>query len=568
MRPDDHQRRALEETLERLNIGRKRTPTRALGLALACLATAVAATLLWPETARRFSGFVWVLGVIPVFLLAHYRGWKGAAGASALVMALMVGTVLYRTVFSGRPVDWWLFGTATALVVPATLGAGALSESMHREKLLALVLAYRDPLTGLANRRLLREHAARMMAEVDRGGGRLGVVSLDVARLQLVNENLGFEAGDEALRAVADRMAGSLRASDVVARVGGDEFVAVLADEDGPEGIVEAARRLEKRFSLPFRLADRTVHLEPRFGVAWYPDHGEGFDALLASAEEARPAAEAADRIGISSDEPAWADAPDRLTLAQDLREALDQGQLQDWHQLVYRCSDRSPVGAEALVRWEHPELGLLSAGQFVPFAERIGLVRKLDRWIARRALERADRWCRRGGLDWVAINVAPATLDQPEFVDDLSAAAREVGVDPGRIVVEVTERAAMENLDRTAGTLRRLGERGFRVAIDDFGVGQSSLAYLERFRADLLKVDMLFLHSRKDAPERDRLLRGIIALGKGIEMEVVAEGVEEPEQMEWLRNEGGCDFAQGYHLCRPERAEEIDRRVRRTRAG
>lgn len=568
MSPDDHQRRALEETLDRLNIGRERTPARALGLTLACLATAVAATLVWPETARRLSGFVWVLGVIPVFLLAHYRGWRGAAAASALVMALMVGTVLYRTVIGGRPVDWWLFATGTALVVPATLGAGALSESMHREKLLALVLAYRDPLTGLANRRLLREHAGRMMAEVDRGGGRLGVISLDVARLQLVNENLGFEAGDEALRAVAERMEGSLRGSDVVARVGGDEFVALLADEIGPEGIVEAARRLEKRFSLPFRLADRTLHLEPRFGVAWYPDHGEGFDALLASAEEARPGAEAADRIGISSDEPAWSDAPDRLALAQDLREALEQGQLRDWHQLVYRCSDRSPVGAEALVRWEHPELGMLSAGQFVPFAERIGLVRKLDRWIARRAMERADRWCGRDGLDWVAINVAPATLDQPEFVDDLSAAAREVGVDPGRVVVEITERAAMEDLDRTAGTLRRLGERGFRVAIDDFGVGQSSLAYLERFRADLLKVDMLFLHSRKDAPERDRLLRGIIALGKGIGMEVVAEGVEEREQMEWLRNEGGCDFAQGYHLCRPEPAEEIDRRLRRDRAG
>ncbi len=566
MARDERQKRDLEETLDRLDVGREQTPPRALLLTLVCLGAAVAATVVWPEGSRRLSGFVWVLGVIPGFLLAHYRGWRGAAAVSGVAMALMVGVVLYRTVIGGRPVDWWLFGLATALVVPATLGAGLLSESMHREKLLALVLAYRDPLTGLANRRLLREHAGRMMAEVDRQGGRLGIVSLDVARLRMVNENLGFDAGDEALRIVADRLSSTLRGSDVVARVGGDEFAALLMDADGPEGILAAVRRLEKRFSLPFRLADRTVNLEPRLGVGWYPDHGEGFDELLSSAEEARPDAAAADQIGVCEVDETWAESPDELALAQDLREALDRGQLDDWYQLVYRCSDGRPVGAEALVRWQHPDLGLLSAGEFVPFAERIGLIRKLDRWVARRAMERVAPWCDGPGLEWVAINLAPATLEEAEFVEDLSEAASDAGIDPARLVIEVTERAAMKDLDRTAETLRRLKEAGFRVAIDDFGVGQSSLAYLERFQADLLKVDMLFLHRRTDAPERDRLLRGIIALGKGIDLEVVAEGVEEAEQMDWLRREGECDYAQGYHLCRPGPVDEIGRTLRKAR--
>ncbi len=560
MARDEHHHEVLQRTLERLDVGRTRTPPRALALTLVCLGAALAATLTWPESSRRLSGFVWVLGVIPVFLLAHYRGWRGAAAVSGLAMALMVGAVLYRTVIADQPVDWWLFGIGTGLVVPATLGAGVLSESLHREKLLALVLAYRDPLTGLANRRLLREHAVRMMAEADREGARLGMISLDVARLKMVNENLGYEAGDEALQLVADRMDDSMRASDVVARVGGDEFAAVLLDEDGPEGIVAAVRRLEKRFSLPFHVGGRTVHLEPRFGVAWYPDHGEGFDELLTRAEEARPGGEASDRVGMHAVEEAdWSDSPDRLALAQDLREALDRDGLLDWYQLVYRCDDGRPVGAEALVRWEHPEMGRLSAGEFVPFAERIGLVGRLDRWVARRALERAAAWCGDGGLSWVAINVAPATLEQGDFAGDLAAAARELGVDPSRLVIEITERAAMKDLDRTAETLRRLKERGFRVAVDDFGVGHSSLAYLERFRADLLKVDMLFLHSREESPQRESLLRGIIALGKGIDLEVVAEGVEEADQMDWLRREDQCDFAQGYHLCRPGPVDEIE---------
>lgn len=557
----------LEQTLARLDVGRERTPARALVLTLVCLGAAVAATVLWPESSRRLSGFVWVLAVIPVFLLAHYRGWRGAAAVSGLTMALMVATVLYRTVVAGRPVDWWLFGLATALVVPATLGAGLLAESMHREKLMALVLAFRDPLTGLANRRLLREHAGRMMAEVDRSAGRFGLISLDIVRLKMVNENLGFEAGDEALQAVGDRMEDSLRASDVVARVGGDEFAAALLEEDGPTGFLAAARRLEKRFSLPFHVGGRTVHLEPRFGIAWYPDHGGGFDDLLARAEEVRPGGDVSDRIGVPSPEDAEEEeSPDRLALAQDLRDALEHSGLEDWYQLIYRCADGGPVGAEALVRWPHPDLGLLSAGEFVPFAERNGMVPGVDRWIARRALERVPDWCGEHGLEWVAINVAPATLERGDFVADLAAAAGEAGVDPSRLVIEVTERAAMQDLDRTASTLGRLKDHGFRVAIDDFGVGHSSLAYLERFRADLLKVDMLFLHSREETPERDSLLRGILALGKGIGLEMVAEGVEEAEQMDWLRREGECDYAQGYHLCRPAPVDEIERRVRADR--
>lgn len=411
---DEQPRRAPGDLLADLTGERPTPPPRVLLLSLLCLGAAFVATSLWPEESQRLAGFVWSLALIPVFLLSYYRGWRGAATAAAGVLAAMVLTVVIRQVLLGRGTEPWIYGVATGVVIPATLGAGAVTEVLHRKRELAVALAYRDPLTGLANRRLLREHLERMLAHADRTGAGVGLLVVDLARFRNVNERFGETAGDRALQAAGDRLRKGVRGADTVARIGGDEFAVGLTDVGSAEELAAAAQRLRSAFSDPIHLGDVSVHLKPLVGAAHYPDDGSDPDQLLAAAEQARPGPRTPHTIGVSPAQEERGGA-DRLALAEDLRAADQERDIGPWFQIIYDCGGLAPRAAEALSRWRHPRHGLLSAGQFVAVAEQTGLIRRIDRKVLRAAARLTRDWCSGiSGWAWRWTTSARATPPWP----------------------------------------------------------------------------------------------------------------------------------------------------------
>lgn len=531
-------------------------PPRVLVLSLLCLGASLAATSLWPEASQRLAGFVWSLALIPVFLFSYYRGWRGAATAAVGVVAAMVVAVVIRQVVLGRGAEPWIYAVAAAVVAPTALGAGAVTEVLHRKRELSVALAYRDPLTGLANRRLLREHLERMQARADREGGGVGLLTLDLARFRDVNERYGEGTGDRVLRAAGDRLRHRVRDADIVARTGGDEFAVGLTDLETADELAAAAHRLEAIFTDPIHAGDSSVHLKPRIGGARYPTDAIDPDQLLAAAEHARPGSRTPRTIAFSAAE--GNGGGERLALAEDLRAADPEREIEPWFQLIYDCGGLQPRAAEALIRWRHPQHGLLSAGKFIDVAEQTGLIRRIDREVFRAAGRLSRDWCSARGLEWIAVNLSPVTLmESADLAGTVSDALDDTGADPADLVIEVPERLVLRDLDVAADALEDLRDLGLGVAVDDFGAGHSSLAYLERFPVDLLKVDMRYLHSLDTSTVGDSLLRGILDLGRGVDALTVAEGVETRDQLNWLEETGRCNFAQGFLLHDPAPPEE-----------
>lgn len=555
-------RRVAENLLADDAERRPSPPPRVLVVSLLCLGAALAATSLWPEASQRLAGFVWSLALIPVFLLSYYRGWRGAATAALGVVAAMVLAVVVRQIWLGRGAEPWIYAVAAAVVAPTALGAGAVTELLHRKRELSVALAYRDPLTGLANRRLLREHLERMQAHADREGSGIGLLTLDLARFRDVNERYGEGTGDRLLRAAADRLRNRVRNEDIVARIGGDEFAVGLTDVATGDELAAAAQRLEATFSDPVHADDSSVHLEPRIGAARYPDDATDPDQLLAAAEHARPSPRTARTIALfAAEEESGGGA--RLALAEELREADAEREIEPWVQLIYDCDGLEPRAAEGLIRWRHPRHGLLSAGKFVAVAEQTGMIRRIDRQVLRTAARLSRSWCSPDGLGWIAVNLSPMTLlETTDLAATVSDLLDEAGADPSDLMIEVPERLVLRDLDVAAGALENLRELGLRVAVDDFGAGHSSLAYLDRFPVDVLKVDMRYLHGLDTSTVSDSLLRGILDLGHGVEARTVAEGVETRGQLRWLQQTGRCDYAQGFLLHEPQPPEDAGRLV------
>lgn len=427
----------------------------------------------------------------------------------------------------------------------------ALQEELER-------MALHDSLTGLPNRRLLREQTETALARADREGGRVGLVFIDLVRFKRVNDSLGHPAGDRVLVQVAGRLKSRVRGSDIVARVGGDEFVLLLTGVAGTGKAVEATRRVREAFEAPFRADVREVHIDARFGIALYPLHASNFDELLTNADRAMyRAGEAGDAIAVY-EPPAGVRPSDELAREEELREALERDELSLLYQPVYRLPDLELEGVEALVRWRHAEHGILGAAEFVPLAERTRLVTELDLAVLERAVRQVALWEEEGlPLEWVSLNVSSRTLTDPRFPQMVADALAEHGVSGDRLMVEVTERVAMRNPDAVSDSLRKLEEVGVMIAIDDFGTGHAVLAYLKHFFADLLKLDMVFVHRLGEDIRDEKLVEGIAALGHELGMRVLAEGVETELQRERAAA-AGCDLVQGFLLGHPVPAEEV----------
>lgn len=420
-------------------------------------------------------------------------------------------------------------------------------ETIHRQ-------AYYDALTGLPNRRLLSERLAQIMADTFHHGEYGAVLFIDLDRFKEVNESLGHSVGDRLLNATARRLTELLRDGDIAARVNSDEFVVVVARIKGNrqqviDRVNSVAERVMSALSEPYHLSDRPLMVTPSIGFALFSEEESSATELLKQAETAMFQAKTEGRAKACGYLPSMQTAAVwRLTLEQDLRQALEADQLQ-LHFQPQVDGDGRIVGAEALLRWSHPERGMIPPFEFIPVAEESGLILDIGQRVLDQACETLMRLDARQ-LPRLSINISPRQFGQPDFAATIERCIERSGIDPWRLQLEITEGVMIDNLIETVETMRDLKRIGVSLAIDDFGVGYSSLAYLKRLPLDELKIDRSFIQELENSND-EAIVQTIITIARNLRLEVVAEGVETASQRDFLlRN--GCHIFQGYWFFRP----------------
>ena len=416
--------------------------------------------------------------------------------------------------------------------------------------------ALHDPLTGLGNRTLLAQAAGTMLCQRARSrgkdhGGTVALMLLDLDGFKTVNDTLGHAVGDKLLIEVASTLQGCVRATDVVTRLGGDEFAVLLQDLPDAHSAVERARSISEVLHRPFGVDTVTLEVGASLGVALFGEHGDDLDALLRCADVAMYQAKR-DGGGVRLyDEANDPHDSEQLGLLAQLRAAIEGDELLLHYQPKVALGGGRTVGMEALVRWQHPELGLLGPDRFVPLAERTALMRPLTTWVLREAVSQCAAWRADGWDVGVAVNIAPNTLLEAEFPALVVRLLAEVGLEGTALELEITETAVMIDPVRAAETLRVLQTMGVAVSIDDFGAGYTSLAYLKSLPVSSLKIDRGFITHLLQNSADEAVARSVVALGHDLGLTVVAEGVETGEVQQRL-TELGCDQVQGYHLAKP----------------
>ncbi|HEV3504434.1 MAG TPA: EAL domain-containing protein, partial [Actinomycetes bacterium] len=457
-------------------------------------------------------------------------------------------------------------------LVPAALIAGVVGVAALGVFLLVLVgyqrrllrqaaasshQALHDALTGLPNRELFADRVGQAIRAADRELQPAALLLLDLDRFKDVNDTLGHHHGDQLLCEVGTRLQGALRQVDTVARLGGDEF-AMLVPGATAQGAASVADKLRTALHAPLTLDGVTLDLDASIGIAVYPDHGNDTAELLQHADVAMYAAKQTHAGFMVYDPTVDQHSPRRLALLGGLRRALERDELVLHYQPKADLLSGQILGAEALVRWQHPDHGLLGPGEFIPLAERTGLIHPLTRWVLDAALRQAAQWHRDGHHLSVAVNVSTRCLLDPGFPDQVTERLDAGQVPAGSLILEVTESAVMADPARALDVLGRLHALGVRLAVDDFGTGYSSMAYLKALPVDELKVDRSFVGHMADSSSDAVIVRSTIDLGHNLGLRVVAEGVESEEA--WQRLEAlGCDTAQGYYLGQPMPAADLE---------
>jgi diguanylate cyclase (GGDEF)-like protein/PAS domain S-box-containing protein len=417
--------------------------------------------------------------------------------------------------------------------------------------------AFTDQLTGLPNRALLQDRTQQALRLAGRQGLTTALLLLDLDRFKEVNDTLGHHHGDLLLQQVAERVHGSLRSSDTVARLGGDEFAVLLPQVAGVQEATVVADKLSAAIEAPFTVDGLTLDVDASIGVAVYPDHAGDANQLLQRADVAMYAAKATHAGYAVYDPTLDQHNPRRLGLLGQLRRALAAGELVVHYQPKADVRSARILGVEALVRWQHPEQGLLGPGEFVPLAETTGLIRPLTSYVLDAALRQCRTWLDAGHELSVAVNLSTRCLLDLTLPDQIIGLLEETAVAPERLVLEITESAIMTDPTRALEILNRLHTLGVQLAIDDFGTGYSSMAYLKSLPVDELKVDRSFVKHLRDNQSDAVIVRSTVDLGHNLGLRVVAEGVEDEATWQELATLG-CDSVQGYFLARPMPVAEL----------
>jgi len=430
-------------------------------------------------------------------------------------------------------------------------------------------LATHDALTGLPNRVLLDDRLQQAIAHADRDMRAFALLVCDLDRFKLINDSLGHRAGDELLQEVARRLTSVVRPSDTVARFGGDEFVLIgttIGDADDAAGL---AARVMDILQAPVRIAAIDIHTSPSIGIAMYPEDGATMQALLAHADAAMYSAKQQGRGNFQRYAPGMdAGTQDRVQLESELHNAVALNQLRLYYQPKVDTQTGEVRSAEALVRWVHPTRGLISPADFIPLAEECGLIGAIGGWVVREACRQTRAWQLDGVPTLrVSVNLSASQFRDSGLVNSIRCALDDAGLEARYLEVELTESAVMSDPEKSIAVLEHLSVMGVLVSVDDFGTGYSSMSYLRRFPIDKLKIDRVFIDEIASRPEDASIVRAIVSLAHSLRLKVVAEGVETPAQLDFLRT-AGCDEYQGYHFSRPLPATEFERLIRDAHAN
>jgi diguanylate cyclase (GGDEF)-like protein/PAS domain S-box-containing protein len=434
------------------------------------------------------------------------------------------------------------------------LNARDISERKAFEEQLAHQ-AFHDPVTSLPNRALFVERVRHAIGRSRREGSQLGVMFLDIDDFKTINDSLGHDAGDAALIDVARRLSESVRSSDTAARFGGDEFVVLLEDLEGTETAVEVAERILEDLRQPLSVAGKELTLRGSIGISILDtDSSAGSDELIRDADAAMYIAKRDGKGGYRLFEPEMhTGVLARLELRADLQRALERGQFVLHYQPIVRLSDDRVAGVEALLRWDHPERGLIGPDDFIPFTEETGLIIPIGRWVLREACIQAvalQPSSPEGYPLYMCVNLSAKQLQHSDVVADVRDALDGAGLDPKLLTIEITETMLIEDPETAVVKLNEMRDLGVLIAMDDFGTGYSSLSYLGRFPVDVIKMDRSFLRPGASKETAD-LSSAVVALGSSLALDVVAEGIELDDQLRKLRDLG-CDFGQGFHFAKP----------------
>jgi diguanylate cyclase (GGDEF)-like protein/PAS domain S-box-containing protein len=413
--------------------------------------------------------------------------------------------------------------------------------------------ALHDSLTGLPNRTLFYDRLTQALAQGRRHRDPLAVLFLDLDQFKVVNDTLGHAAGDRLLIEIASRLQQAVRGSDTVARVGGDEFTFLLPGIERPEDAARTAQKILDAVSRPLEIDGHPLYVTTSIGISLFPADGEEAEALLSSADIAMYRAKDLGRNGYQLSSPAMnAKSLARLTLERDLRSAIERGELALVYQPQAGVVSGRTMGVEALLRWNHPQRGVILPGEFIAIAEETRLILPLGEWVLRTACEQARRWQAGGGSRLrVAVNLSALQFRQRDLAGTVQATLSETGIDPDSLELEITESAAMLDAELTIEVLSELREMGVRISIDDFGTGHASLAYLKQFPIDTLKIDRSFVADMEASREGLAIITAITGLAHGLGLGVIAEGVESDSQLRLLAA-CGCDEYQGFLLSQP----------------
>ena len=518
--------------------------------------------------------------VFAVAAVVLFRARKRRHGPGALALAiafLLFAAEEVRIVFVGAarlffgivfdPAALNYFGY-TEFLLQSIMGMGMIACLLEDEREAAELasdeiehLAYHDALTGLPNRPLFFDRLIVALAQAARTQTKVGVFFLDLDRFKDINDSLGHSLGDALLKGVSDRIRHCVREGDTLARFGGDEFTLLIPRIEHIEDAAKIAQKIIETLKIPFVVSDRELFVSTSIGVSIYPTDGTDPETLVRNADTAMYRAKDSGRDNYQLYAPAMnARALERLALENMLRKALTARELTIYYQPIINATAQAVVGMEALLRWNHPELGLLTPGHFISVAEHSGIIVPIGEWVLRTACKQLRVWQKRFDRTLsVSVNLSARQFQQPNLAEQIRSAVEESGIESHTLQLEITESNAMQNADNSMYTLRDLKSLGVRIAMDDFGTGYSSLNYLKRFPIDTLKLDRSFVADVTKEGSDAAIVTAIIAMAHSLQLKVVAEGVESEEQFAFLKDRR-CDYMQGYLFGYPYSIEEVER--------